>query len=472
MRKLIALVGLAVLGVGGYYVVQRYSKSIPEKLERNAAEALRKANIVGITVEMDGLDATLSGAVPTAAQRDAAVAAVNHVAGVRNVDGKEVAVQPPDRGPGEPGSAEVVVELDATWAEGKLDVRGQVLGPVLAQRIAQKIDQAFEGAKVTNNVRKRDGAAPKEEEVVKRVVASLEALGRTSRGTLRVTDTGVTLNGTVADDETRERMTALLKSQVAPSVELAISVVVSPPVIDPIDAGPTEQDVAAASLGDGDEADAAGSDEDVDEAPDGEAAPDGDEPDVEEADTELADTELADTESTPDTVAPEPDTTEPEDTAPAVDTAVVAAEDVASEDTGRPIPFGVNLAATTPLTAEQCEEIAWWLVEGEKRIQFDRKRKLEPESDARVVQIAKLLERCPDTKVEVQGHTTAYGEPDALRAKAYRWAFTVRKRLTELGIPKERMTIRSYGYNRSRYPDTRETRHLNDRVEIKVKGVK
>ncbi len=136
------------------------------------------------------------------------------------------------------------------------------------------------------------------------------------------------------------------------------------------------------------------------------------------------------------------------------------------------VPHGVDLSATTPLTDKECDDVLWWLVEGDKHIQFDRKRTLLSESDARVVQAAAILKRCPDAKIEVQGYTNAYGEPDALRSLAYHWAFNTRKRLIELGIPKTRMTVKSYGYNRARYPDTSETRHLNDRVEFNVKGVK
>ncbi|TNF29318.1 MAG: BON domain-containing protein [Deltaproteobacteria bacterium] len=474
MRKLIAVLGLVVLCVGGYYVVQKYSKSIPEKLERSSLEALRRANIVGITVEMDGLDATLSGAVPTADQRQAAVAAVAAVAGVRTVDGERLTVQAPDRGPGEPGTAEVGVELAASWEDGALDISGEVLGLVVEKRIIQKIDQVFDGAMVTNTIRTRAGTPPKEEDVATRVVVALEALARTSRGTLRVTDAGVTLNGTVADDATREQMTALLKGKVLPPAELALSLVVAPPVVATEDVVVADEDVAAAATGDAEEADAAGGDEDaVAAASDVEALADAGEADTAEQDTVAADTVALDTTAPElDTTTPEADTTAPEadTTAPEADTAVVAA-DTASEDVGPPIPHGVDLSAATPLSEEQCNDVLWWLVEGEKHIQF-KGRKILPESDARLVQVVAVLKRCPEGKIDVEGYTNAYGEPDALKKLSWAWASIVKNRLVELGIPKERLGVRAFGYNRARYPDRRATRHLNDRVEFKVKGVK
>ena len=46
----------------------------------------------------------------------------------------------------------------------------------------------------------------------------------------------------------------------------------------------------------------------------------------------------------------------------------------------------------------------------------------------------------------------------------------MRQRLAELGVDEKRLTSRGYGYNRPRYPNTKETRHLNDRVEVKITG--
>jgi len=472
MRKLIALVGLAVLGVGGYFVVDQYSVLIPQKLERAATDALRKANIVGVAVAMDGLDATLSGAVPTADQREVAATVVARVAGIRGVDAQAISISAPDRGPGEP-VAEPALDLQATWDGSLLDLKGQVLGAVLDQRIVQKVAQAFEGAGVTRNLDVRPGASERQDELIKRAVAGLEALGMTVRGTLRVTETGVTLNGTVADDGTRERMTQLLKSSVSPQGELALSVVVDPqsaPVVE-ADGGPTgEPDVVGGEEEDGvvfvslDDDDAGLVEEDVMPMP-------------AQVDAEAKVAETADAAPvTADAAAPgvAGDTAEPTPSGDAVaaNDAATGGDDTAGAATAGGPPHGVVLSATTPLGEDVCEDVLWWLVEGEKHIQFDRKKAIAAESEATVAQVAKVLLRCGDGKVMIEGYTDAYGEPDELRAMSYRWALNVKKRLVELGVPEARLLVKSYGYNRPRYPDRAATRQLNRRIEFKLKGVK
>lgn len=453
MRKLIALLGLAVLGVGGYYVVQKYSKSVPETLHANASEALVRANIVGLTVEMDGLDASLIGAVASQAQRDAAVAAVQHVAGIRKVDASEVVLGAPDRGPGEPrpGPVEGAIDLDARWRDGGLRLAGFVRGAALDTRVAQKVAQAFPGATVEGTLERREGEPAGGDDTVRRAVAGLEALAQMTDGTLRVTDLAVTLNGTVPDEATRERMAALLRNHVQAPIELALVVSVVPPVVD-VDLGDLDDDL------DDDDAD-------VLEAADVEAA----------ADDVVAGAAAEDAPPPADDLGvPGDEPAEIDAEAAGADTAAMEAapeEDAASEAADDAPPGGVELAATTPLTVEQCEEVLAWLVEGEKRIQFDARRRILPESDPTLVQVAAVLKRCGDAKVHVEGYTDAYGEPDAQRKMSWRWAFNVTKRLEELGIAADRMTVRAYGVNRPRYPNGRETRHLNRRIEFKLTGV-
>lgn len=455
MRKLIALLGLAVLGVGGYYVVHKYAKSVPETLRANAGEALARANIPGLTVEMDGLDATLVGAVPSQAQREAAVAAVQRVSGIRNVDAAEVVLGAPDRGPGEPPPAprEGAIDLDARWRDGALTLTGYVRGAALGERVAQKIAQAFPGAPVDGTLARRDGEPADGDETVKRAVAGLEALAQTNDGALRVTDLAVTLNGSVPDEATRERMAALLRNHVQAPVELALVVSVVAPVVD-------------VDLGELDPLDEGELDADADVVTDGDvelAAVEGDVEAADDAQEPIADAEAA----------------VEADAEAAVEAAVEADTEAAASDEDAPAavgdegpPGGVDLAATTPLSAEQCEEVLWWLVEGEKRIQFDGRRRILPESDPTLVRVAAVLKRCADAAVVVEGYTDAYGEPDEQRKMSWRWAFNVTKRLEELGIEADRLTVRAYGVNRPRYSNGRETRHLNRRIEFKLTGVK
>ena len=419
MRKLMALVGLAVLGIGGYFVVDHAARAIPAKLERLTTEALRKANIVGVTVTMDGLDAELTGAVATSDQREVAALVVGRVSGVRQVDSSRLSISAPDRGPGEPATA-VGVDLDATWSDGRLAVKGHVLGRGLDERIAQKVAQLFAGAPVTRAVTVHEGASDHQDALFARVAAGLEALAMTAQGTLRVTEAGVTLQGSVVDEATRERMATLLRSQVSPGGELALSVVVTPPAVPPADADVVDADAAVA------DADAATSDAVADAAVDAVAA----------------------------------------------DVAPVMADAAAPAAVPGGAPHGVDLAASSPLTPEVCEEVLWWLVEGDKRIQFDKKKQIAPESEATVALVAKVLVRCGDGPVLIEGYTDAYGEPDDLRGMALRWAQNVKKRLVELGLAEERLQVKSYGYNRARYPDKPDTRLLNRRIEFKLKGVK
>lgn len=438
MRKAIAFAAFVVLLGGGYLTVRHESEAIPRRLQRDALSALSAANIGGVEVTMSGRDAVLHGSVQTTALRGRAIERVQAMPGIRDVDYSDLKVQAPDRGPvdGTVAAPAGAIDLSAEWREGELVLRGEIVGAQFEERLDQKVAQAFVGALVAKKLTVLRGDA--DEELVKRVAAGLEALSKTSSGILRVTSDEVTLSGAATDEAAQSAISEVLRGQIAPPVKLAIAVSVPPPVVD---GGAPEAD-AALSAGDA----AATGPEEVDAA-----------------------TAAADTEPAADTApAVSADAAEPVDTAPE---ATADAGGAAAAPVGG-APHAVDLGATTPLEPQVCQDAIMWVYAEERRIQFtdDRATELTPESDAVVQQVASLLKRCPGPTVTVEGFTGNIGEPDELRALSVRRARKVRERLAELGVDDKRMTVRGYGYNRPRYPNTSETRHLNDRVEVKVSG--
>ncbi len=492
MRRLIALVGLAVLIMGGYYVVQRYSKEIPQILQERALAALDNINAMGVTVELDGRNAYLSGAVPTANLKETARSRVAAIPGIRDVDVDSLKVQTPDRGPVDAGpvAASERVALTAAWAQGRLELSGHVTGEALRVRIAQKVAKAFEGVSVDQRgLEVRAGDAP--EELVKLVAAGLQALSRASEGKLQVDDRSLKLEGVAPHARARQAITDYLKGQVTSPVKLGLALSVTPPVIKPVavdaaapstaDAGPTDEEAAARQ----DAAAAVDTAVELDTTVQVDAAAELDTTVQVDAAAELDTTVQVDAAAELDTTV-QVDAAVELDTTVQVDTAVAAEADTptatAARVTGLPpelaavvqgdVPHGIDFSATSRVPMEQCQDILRWLVEGEKRITFDKRNRPTAASDAKLQVVAKLLARCEYDQVMVEAFMDTYGEPDALRRKTRRRAFNVRRRLIALGVDAKQVTFAGLGYHRPRYPNTKKKRHLNRRVEFRLIGGK
>ena len=88
--------------------------------------------------------------------------------------------------------------------------------------------------------------------------------------------------------------------------------------------------------------------------------------------------------------------------------------------------------------------------------------------------VVEVLEKNPDIKIEVQGHTDNKGTAAYNKKLSDRRANSVMKYLTGKGIPASRLTAKGYGLERPIVPnDTAQNRALNRRVQfIRTEGTK
>ncbi len=99
---------------------------------------------------------------------------------------------------------------------------------------------------------------------------------------------------------------------------------------------------------------------------------------------------------------------------------------------------------------------------------FDfNKSKLKPESDAVLVQVAAVLQKTPDLRLEVQGHTDGVGSEGYNLPLSKARAHSVVAWLTDHGVAAARLDARGYGKTRPiASNDTDEGRAQNRRVEV------
>lgn len=105
-----------------------------------------------------------------------------------------------------------------------------------------------------------------------------------------------------------------------------------------------------------------------------------------------------------------------------------------------------------------------------EEIHFQRSRwVLLPESHDELDKLVKYLNKYPEVKIQVMGHTDNTGKERENMILSQNRADAVRDYLIEKGISFKRITAKGYG---SKYPkysnETEETRKLNRRVEFKV----
>jgi len=106
----------------------------------------------------------------------------------------------------------------------------------------------------------------------------------------------------------------------------------------------------------------------------------------------------------------------------------------------------------------------------EEKIFFKRLGTDITEKSYKVVQdIAGILLRNPDVKVEIGGHTDAKGEDDVNEWISLQRAKSVRKELVKLGVSKDRVTAKGYGETRPLVPNDKNGYSFeNRRVEFKI----
>jgi len=467
MRKVIALLGTAALFSGGYVVVKAYSEEIPNRLRQGVVAELERALIVGVEVEMDGRKAVLRGQVPDHTVRGRAIDRVIAVAGVADVDHSQLLVHAPDRGPVDPATVPPAAKtaLTVTWKDGALSIAGQVVGAAVDERIDQKVSQAFAGARVAKRLEVAGGDA--DDDLIKLVIVGLDALSQTTFGSLRVADDDLGISGEAANEATVRAITESLRGQATRDVRLDIAVeVAAAPEVGPGDEVRRAGDEEAPEVADepapeaDDDAEPAAPSEEEEEGDEAGDPPAGEGEPAEEGELEGGpDHPVEDDEVV--VVTLDDDDDEPAD--PKGD------EAAADEGASASPPHGVSLEADTPLPPEHCVDVLNWLVEGERRVAFDARNRLTPESVERLGVAASIIARCPEDAVFlIEGYTDSQSEPNKLRILSRRWALTTRNQLVALGVDADRLKYTGYGHLRPRHPNTRAARHLNNRVEFTI----
>jgi outer membrane protein OmpA-like peptidoglycan-associated protein len=95
--------------------------------------------------------------------------------------------------------------------------------------------------------------------------------------------------------------------------------------------------------------------------------------------------------------------------------------------------------------------------------------RLTPDGMRTVQKLAAILEKYPERSVLIEGFTDSSGSDEYNQGLSERRATTVRNALQDMGVARERVSMRGYG---EAYPvaanDTKQNRQLNRRVEIIV----
>ena len=110
-----------------------------------------------------------------------------------------------------------------------------------------------------------------------------------------------------------------------------------------------------------------------------------------------------------------------------------------------------------------------------QQIHFEyNKDKIRPESFPILDAVADILNKNPDIKLEVQGHTDNRGSAAYNKDLSNRRSASVRKYLVGKGIPTDRLTSAGYGFDRPIVDNsTEQNRALNRRVQfVRTEGVK
>jgi OmpA-OmpF porin, OOP family len=126
--------------------------------------------------------------------------------------------------------------------------------------------------------------------------------------------------------------------------------------------------------------------------------------------------------------------------------------------------------ASAPVDATICQQLFSELL-GKGTIRFESGRStLDPDSAGLLDRLIEIALRCPNTNIEVAGHTDAAGEPAINQALSEKRAQAVVDYLVRAGLPQGRFTPAGYG---STQPvatnDTDQGKAQNRRIEFMVK---
>jgi OmpA-OmpF porin, OOP family len=110
-----------------------------------------------------------------------------------------------------------------------------------------------------------------------------------------------------------------------------------------------------------------------------------------------------------------------------------------------------------------------------QQIHFEyNKDKIRPESFPVLDAVVDVLNKNPDIRIEVQGHTDNHGSAQYNKGLSDRRSASVRKYLVSHGVENGRLTSHGYGFDRPLVPnDSDQNRALNRRVQfVRTEGVK
>lgn len=110
-----------------------------------------------------------------------------------------------------------------------------------------------------------------------------------------------------------------------------------------------------------------------------------------------------------------------------------------------------------------------------QQIHFEfNKAKIRPESFPVLDAVVEVLNRAPDIRIEVQGHTDNRGSANYNKGLSDKRSASVKQYLVSHGIEPSRLTSKGYGFDRPLVPnDTDQNRALNRRVQfVRTEGAK
>jgi OmpA-OmpF porin, OOP family len=110
-----------------------------------------------------------------------------------------------------------------------------------------------------------------------------------------------------------------------------------------------------------------------------------------------------------------------------------------------------------------------------QQIHFEfNKDRIRPESHPVLNAVVEVLQKNPDIRIEVQGHTDNKGGAAYNRDLSHRRAGSVKKYLVAHGVTPERLTSLGYGFDRPLVDNaTEQNRALNRRVQfVRTEGSK
>ena len=121
------------------------------------------------------------------------------------------------------------------------------------------------------------------------------------------------------------------------------------------------------------------------------------------------------------------------------------------------------------LSAEACQ-VRFDAVSRSGSIYFARNSaELQAESAPLLQSVASIIDKCPDMKIEVAGHTDSFGDPNYNMFLSKQRAQSVVDYLAKLGLPDSRLISRGYGEAQPVASNrTRIGRSKNRRIEFSI----